>query len=153
MLGEDRRSKTYRCYQSYLMLVLVVLLIVQVLTVITEVGVQISFLVSDAHPLYSWHLYYALAIVILFAVSIGLTSLGIRGTTNECQSSVLFFAFGVLITFGVKIILYVIVSDYRLAVILAINSMLNAVAIVYALLFARRMVAEVKKDTLTEVFE
>ena len=154
MLGDDKHSKTYRWYQSYLMLFLVASLILQVISFVVEIGFQLTSMGANiTQPLHSWHFYYMIAIILLFMSSLPLTVVGIKGTTNESHLSVITFAFGILVIFGVKVALYVILTDYRLAILLAINLLVNSIAIIMALTFAKRMIAEIKDEPLRDELE
>ena len=154
MLGEDRHTKRFRRYQSYLLLVLVLSLILQIITFVVEMGFQLFSLgANTTPPLQSWHSYYILAIILLFITTLSLTVTGIKGTTNESYLMVITFAIGILVTFGVKVILHIILSDYRLAILFAINLLVNAIAIIYALVFAKKMVSEIKDEPLRDSLE
>ncbi len=147
MQEHDSHSKSFRCCQSYLLLALVISLMLQMGTFIIEVGFSLSNIASESH---SWHIIYLVGIIALFLTSFPLSIVGIKGTTNETHFCVVLFAFGILVTYGIKVTLHVLFIDYRLAILLGINVIVNTIAFILALIFARKLKTEIKDEPLND---
>jgi hypothetical protein len=119
----------------------------QIVTFIIEVRFSLLKIGSESH---SWHLIYLVGTIALFLTSFPLSIVGIKGTTNEIRFCVVLFAFGILVTYGIKVTLHILFIDYRLAILLGINVALNTIAFVLALMFATKLKTEIKDEPLND---